>query len=128
MEEEESNIILFPKEKIVSTHDSKLTLPQTIEEVKTNLSIIHYAYINELLELVLPQIANQLSAAGFNVGFGEDVKDSALFVESFRSLLCRQYGISHPLQKLAVDLFEEDADSSLRMVNSVDLKFYSETE
>jgi len=123
---EDNNVLLFPKERIANNQNvghRKVCIPQSVDEVKSNLQLMHHVYINEILENILPMISAQLGTVGFAVTGNNDIKHGALFVESFRSMLCQQYNISHPFQKLAENLFEEEATGELRLANDINMKF-----
>ena len=114
------NIIQFPHTKIANSLNvgsNATSMPMTL---------IHHAAIDEMLETLLPIISNRLHEAGFLFGKEGTLKEGALFIEAFRSMLDAQYHIAHPFQKLADELFVFDTDGALRLKNSVNLKFYNE--
>jgi hypothetical protein len=126
--DDDSNVVLFPVNRIANSQNvgiKQLCIPKTVEDVKSNLKLMHHVYINEVLERILPMISSQLGSIGFSMEMigKNDLKDGALFVESFRSMLCKQYDISHPFQKLADELFEMEATGELKLVNDVNMKF-----
>lgn len=117
---ENSNIIQFPNTKIANS------LNVGSNGTSMPMSLIHHAAIDDMLETILPIISNRLHAAGFVFGKEGTLKEGALFVEAFRSMLDAQYHIAHPFQKLADEVFVIDTDGSIRLNNSVNIKFYNE--
>jgi len=123
----DDNIILFPKNRIANNesvgYQPKIAIPQTVDEVKSNIKLLHHAYINEIVETILPMISAQLTTIGCTITTEQDLKDGALFIESFRSLLCKRFEISHPFQTLANNLFNEEEGGELRLNNDLNMKF-----
>ena len=120
----EDNVLIFPTKFPVLFSVVEENVPIiSLEDIKTNVKLLHAVYINDVLETILPIISNQLTAAGFGIGSDSSLKDGALFVESLRAMLCKQYGIDHPFNRIAEALFEESADGALRMVNKIEINF-----
>jgi hypothetical protein len=122
MDANNNNVLIFPSKFPVNFPTEEKVPIKTLEDIRTNITLLHAVYINEVIETVLPIISNQLGAAGFTIGSEASLKDGALFVESFRAMLCKQYGIYHPFHKLAEGLFQED-EGALRMVAKIDINF-----
>ena len=59
---------------------------------------------------MMPLMFNQLDIAGFGLQEDEteDVRYGAFIVEALRSLMLEHYGIYHPFQTLAKNVFEKD--------------------
>ena len=79
-------------------------------------------------------IFNQLDIAGFGLDDEDeednDVKDGAFIIEALRSYMCKYYGIYHPFQKIAENIFEpkeDDEEGSYRIVDELSLNL-KETE
>ena len=123
MIDDNDNVLLFPQIPVSISVPEESIPVKTVEDIKSNISMLHAVYINEIIETVLPTLSNQLTAAGFSIGSGASLKDGALFVESLRAMLCKQYGIHHPFNKLAEALFQEDDQGALRMVANLDVNF-----
>jgi hypothetical protein len=90
-------------------------------------------HIQETLTNVIPMIFNQLDISGFSLdeedpSEDESIKDGALIVESIRSFMCKFYGIEHPFQTLAKNVFEADdkEPETLNIVNSLNIKLKEE--
>lgn len=102
-----NNIIMFPV-KNQNPHG-----PQTIEEVADKLYAVRQVHIQETLELVVPKLFENFSIAGFSPDDDDSflfLKDGAMIVEAARSFLCKISGISHPLQLIAENMFEQTDD------------------
>jgi hypothetical protein len=99
-------------------------VPQSAEEVDKNIENVQLYHISETIDAVLPLIFNTLSASGFDLTKNNEIKNGALLVESLRSVMCQCYGIDHPLQKIAEELFrKEDDDGLLSMNESLHIDF-----
>lgn len=110
-----NNVIQFPGKS--SRHP-----PQTLEEVEENLDLVRQVHIQETLELVVPKLFESFSMAGFG---GDDesneyLKHGAMVVEAARSFLCKVSGMSHPLQLIAENMFEQiDDEGNLEVSDKV---------
>jgi len=118
MENTSNNVIEFPIKNInIIKH----------EDVDINMLTVKLNHINETLALVLPLVFNNLELAGFNLEpENEDnndinIKDGTLIVESLRSLLCKYYGLYHPFQDIADNVFLDDDD--LTITDFINIKF-----
>lgn len=110
-----NNVIMFP----VKNHRG----PQTLEEVVDSLDMVRQVHIQETLELVVPKLFENFSMAGFSPDDEDSlefIKDGALVVEAARSFLCKISGISHPLQLIAENMFEQtDEEGSLEVSEKI---------
>jgi hypothetical protein len=110
-----NNIILFP--------GKNLRGPQTIEEVADNMDMVRQVHIQEALEVVMPRLFESFSVAGFQPDEDEEekyMKHGAMIVEAARSFLCKVSGLSHPLQLIAENLFEQvDEEGNLEVSDKV---------
>lgn len=110
-----NNVILFPLK-------SSRPPPLTMEQVEENLDLVRQVHIQETLELVMPKVFESFSMAGFGT---EDesmdcLKHGAMIVESARSFLCKLSGLSHPLQLIAENMFEQvDDEGNLEVSDKV---------
>lgn len=99
-----SNVVKFP---------TTTRKPVTLEEI----NILNTQYKLEQVDAVAEDLYEDLFIKMYNYGFDiskEPVaKDVAMVVESIKSLLCKSYGIEHPLH-LAVDklISEKDANDN----------------
>lgn len=118
MEFTTDNIIPFPKKNLNS---SGVSTPQSIDEVEETVDLVRQVHIQQTLEQVIPMLFDNLSLAGFQPANEMDfLKDGALVVEATRSFLNKTYSISHPLQFIAENLFEQvDADGNLEVSDKV---------
>jgi len=120
-----NNIVLFPQRD-----NPRNIMPQTIEEVIENMDDVRQVHIQESLENMMPMLFDRLSLAGFNLD-DEDpniTKHGALVVESVRSFLCRVYGMEHPLQIIANNLFETDDDGNLSIAENIRITITNTSE
>jgi hypothetical protein len=117
-----NNIVQFPKE-----YNGPLINGISIEEINENVNMVKYYHIQETIENLVPIIFNTLEVSGFDVIYDEDdisnISDGALIVESIRAILCRHYGIFHPFQVIAENVFEEDDEGagSLKIKDSLNI-------
>ena len=118
----ESNVIQFPNRgKPVHQAPSE-------EEITTNVSLMKLNHIQETLNTLVPMMFNNIELAGFQLipeedEMDENILDSALVVEALRSLLCKHYGMKHPFQKLASELFLPDAGGGFKMTKALIVEF-----
>ena len=111
-----NNVILFPRSKSSSSQ-----FPKSIEEIEDNIDTVRQAHIQQTLEQVVPMLFDNLALAGFQTA-DEMVflKDGALVVEAARSFLNKIYGMTHPLQIIAENLFDKvDDEGSLEVSTKV---------
>lgn len=110
-----NNVIMFPVKNSRG--------PQTLEEVVDSLDMVRQVHIQETLELVVPKLFENFSMAGFSPDDEDSlefIKDGALVVEAARSFLCKISGISHPLQLIAENMFEQtDEEGSLEVSEKI---------
>lgn len=117
-----NNIVQFPKE-----YNGPLINGVSIEEINENVNMVKYYHIQETIENLVPIIFNTLEISGFDVIQDEEdlgnLSDGALIVESIRAILCRHYGIFHPFQVIAENVFEEDDEGagSLKIKDSLNI-------
>ena len=112
------NVIPFPRKRQSALGD---TAPQSMEEVEDTVDVVRQAHIQQTLEQVIPMMFDNLSLAGFQptdeMAF---LKDGALIVEAARSFLNKTYGMSHPLQLIADNLFVQiDSEGNLEVSDKV---------
>lgn len=110
-----NNIIQFPGK-------NSRPPPLTLEQVEENLDLVRQIHIQETLELVMPKLFESLSMAGFAADdeSNEYLKHGAMIVESARSFLCKLSGLSHPLQLIAENMFEQvDDEGNLEVSDKV---------
>jgi len=119
-----NNIVLFPQRD-----NPRNIMPQTIEEVIENMDDVRQVHIQESLENMMPMLFDRLSLAGFNLDEDDPniTKHGALVVEAVRSFLCRVYGMDHPLQIIANNLFEADDDDNLSLAENIRITITDKT-
>lgn len=113
------NVIPFPRK--VQTSLGTVSPPQNMEEVEETVDIVRQAHIQQTLEQVIPMLFDNLALAGFQpVDEMTFLKDGALIVEAARSFLNKIYGMQHPLQLIADNLFEQiDSEGNLEVSDKV---------
>lgn len=114
-----NNVIRFPKAPQPSYN--VVAAPQSIEEVEETVDVVRQVHIQQTLEQVIPMLFDNLALAGFQpVDEMEFLKDGALVVEATRAFLNKVYGMSHPLQIIAENLFEQvDSEGNLEVSDSI---------
>lgn len=122
MSKTSNNIVSFPK-KHVAGKDIK-----NLEEIQYNLEMMHHYHIQETILNLAPIIFNTLDVAGFGLDEeGEkDIKDGAFVIEALRSLMCKYYGIYHPFQDIAENIFYpegEEEEGVYKIAKKINLKF-----
>lgn len=112
-----NNVIPFPRPK----SSSGLQFPKSLEEVEDTVDTVRQAHIQQTLEQVVPMLFDNFALAGFQPADEmEFLKDGALIVEAARAFLNKVYGLSHPLQLIAENLFEQvDSEGSLEVSDKV---------
>jgi len=124
-----NNVIVFPKNN-PKVLDSRNT---SIEEVQNSINIARHYHIQETISNIAPLIFNQLEVSGFNFPEEtdeEDIKEGAFIVESLRSLMCSYYGIYHPFQRVADNIFvpDEEEEGALRIVDLLEINLKNDTK
>jgi hypothetical protein len=115
-----NNVVVFPKSYVHPTDQQKL------EDIQHNLEMMKQYHIQETITNLAPMIFNQLDIAGFGLAeedIDEDIKDGAFIIEALRSLMCKHYGIYHPFQVLAENVFSvnEDEEGVFKIVDSINI-------
>jgi hypothetical protein len=97
-----NNVISFPR-----AINPKLPV---LEDIQHNLDMMKHYHIQETIFNMMPIMFNQLDIAGFGLEEDEkeDVRYGAFIVEALRSLMLEHYGIHHPFQTLAKNVFEKE--------------------
>jgi hypothetical protein len=120
-----NNVIAFPSKKV----SIPTVGPQSDAEVALNVSQVKFNHINETLSVIVPMIFSNIELAGFDFLPDDEndddpnLKDGALLVETLRSILCKYYGISHPLQCVADELFVKEDDGSFTLAETLVIDF-----
>ena len=86
-----AKIIQFPKEKMK-------TPPQSKKELDAELLNNKVAYVDDVANHYSSSVFNKLSMHGFNVDDEDFIKDYAYTIESLKSCLLRNVGVTHPIQ------------------------------
>lgn len=123
-----NNVILFPKKNVKSSG-----LNYSVEEIEHNVEMMKHYHIQETIANIAPMIFNHLDISGFTLSEEDDLddlKDGAFVIESLRSLMCKYYGINHPFQKLAENVFipDQNEDGVLKIVDKLDINLKKSEE
>ena len=114
-----NNIIIFPRE------NKNIQKQKSVEEINQNIEMMKHYHIQETITNIIPIVFNQLEIAGFQVSSEDstDVKDGAFIVESLRSLMCKYYGIYHPFQQIADQVFspDDEEENTLKIVDAINI-------
>jgi hypothetical protein len=112
------NVIPFPRKRQSPLGEMA---PQSMEEVEDTVDVVRQAHIQQTLEQVIPMMFDNLALAGFQpIDEMVFLKDGALIVEAARSFLNKVYGMSHPLQIIADNLFVQlDSEGNLEVSDKV---------
>ena len=86
------NIIQFPKEKM-------RTPPQSKKELDAELLNNKVAYVEDVASHYASSVFNKLAMHGFNVDDDNFIKDYAYVIETLKSCLLRNVGVTHPIQQ-----------------------------
>lgn len=121
-----NNVITFPKQNANPSESQKL------EEIHHNLDMMKHYHIQETVLNLAPLIFNHLDIAGFGLSEDEDddIKDGAFIIESLRSIMFKHYGMYHPFQDIANNIFSEEKDDEgvFKIVDSINIEFKKEDE
>ena len=124
------NVIQFPKKK-----NGIAAAPVDMEDVENKILNLRFHHINETLAEVIPNLFASLESAGFvfdEEGEEEkDLRDGAFLVESIRSILCKRYGIPHPFQEIADEVFhmsKDGEDTRFIIAKELNIKFRNNPE
>ena len=124
-----NNVVNFPKKNINSPEETS----KKLEEIQHNIEMMQHYHIQETILNLAPIIFNQLDVAGFGLAEGEedeDIKDGAFIIESLRSMMCKYYGIYHPFQRVAENIFEEKLsdEGAYKIVDKIELDLREDIE
>lgn len=93
--EKPTNIIDFPKKRKFN--------PESNEDLQRELLDNKMAYVDELIEFYTAQLVGKFAMHGFKIYDEAFLKDFAFSIETIRSGLYRNMGVSHPFQKMMDD-------------------------
>lgn len=107
MDEDNSNIVTFPREKLrtPSNIQSQEDLLQQIEDYKMS-------FADDIAEILSNHIFGELGRSGINFEGNIDAlfPSMILVTQAIQSLHLKGTGVYHPLQDFAEDAFSEDGD------------------
>ena len=112
-----NNVLLFPGIKKF-TAIKKQDVDRNIEEVRSY-------HVQEVINVLIPQIFTQLNMAGFTPKTEEDefsIKEGAFIVEAIRSHMYSHYGMNHPFQRIVDKVFIQDKEDEGTLIVAKSLK------
>jgi hypothetical protein len=119
-----SNIIPFPKQKIIKNENKEINIEEVIENVETAKQF----HIQETLSTILPILFNQIELSGFYSDTSSDEDDEkgllygVFIVESIKAMLSKHYNIHHPFQNLINNIFIKDESSgTYKLVDKINV-------
>ena len=112
MTQHSNNIVVFP---------SRMKGPVNNRQVVDSINTVRYNHVNETLDMVVPQLLNNIELAGFPVTgneetlldsdkFEQNIKSCSLIVEAVRAVLMKHYDMYHPFQVLAQQAFVKNIE------------------
>jgi hypothetical protein len=120
-----ANVIeLQNKNNVIQFPGTTREIPKDEKDVVQRVDNIKHLHIQEVLSTMVPIIFNQMATAGFDfiddeeTGEVNNVKDGAFLVEALRSIMLKHYGIDHPMQILAENLFNHDENSGVLLLRN----------
>ena len=114
-----AQIISFPVKNPRST-------PMSDDESLAAVETMKSQHIQETLLAISPMLFERLHAAGFDFSdFQSDneLKYGSFLIESLHSLLCKCYGLYHPFQTVAENIFVRDEEEDFTVADELHLKF-----
>lgn len=120
------NIISFPESRIVREDPNAGIKPIDHEEIKARVQLMNHLHVQEVIETLMPIVFSQLTIGGFDFSEDADIKDAAFITEAIRSVLCKQKQIDHPFQKVADQIFIDENDGILSVVDTLNINFKPE--
>jgi hypothetical protein len=113
-----ANVIeLQNKNNVIQFPGTTREIPKDEKDVVQRVDNIKHLHIQEVLSTMVPIIFNQMATAGFDF-IDDEVKDGAFLVEALRSIMLKHYGIDHPMQILAENLFNHDENSGVLLLRN----------
>lgn len=105
-----NNVIQFPRQAIkYPARTGELfndVKPDALKEVKDIYYLLKAKKSEEIVGMLLPLLTQGFAAYGINLSETKNTLNIALMVESIRSGIYGYFGIDHPLQPLANQLFQ----------------------
>lgn len=118
------NIVIFP----FKDHH-KIAPPATVEEVKDLAEGLRYNQIEQVMEVVFPQLLENISFCGVSVN-DASIKEHIFLHETIRATLCSYYGIAHPILDIVEKFTKKSQDGNEYIIdtNSLNRKRKPKTE
>jgi hypothetical protein len=120
-----SNIILFPPSRVVNPTRSALRsedVPKSIEHINNATSLLKIKRIDQIMEEMLPVIAQGFLTKGVVLNKQNEMKPCAFMIETIRSVVCMHFGIRHPFHELAENIFHQDNATGIITVKEIAVK------
>lgn len=106
----QNNVVQFPLDRVA--HPARATInalrpPEAVAEIKDVYYLLKARKAEEIVQVLLPLIAQGFMAYGITLNDKINSRNVALMLESIRSAVHGYLGLEHPLQPLAGNLFIE---------------------
>lgn len=107
-------VIPFPRHKI--KHPDKATinkageLPEAVGEIKDVYHLLKIKKVDDMMQILLPLMSQGFLAFGVQL---HNSKNVAFMFETIRSVLHAHFGLEHPFQNLADNLFRVDEHGNM---------------
>lgn len=122
-----NNVVHFPK-----PYQGPSINGNTKENIETNIEMMKHFHVQETISTVIPILFAQLEISGFPIDEENDkfdIKDSIFIVETLRAILCKYYGIDHPIQRVIENIFEGEVESGmLKITKNLNIEFKNTEE
>lgn len=104
-----SNILIFPtKNKVVLTEQQK----------KDNEMFIKYERIEYVVDDIVENMLICLNKNNIELAeTAKTAKEFAFCVEAIKSLICSNYQVKYPVQKIAAKLFKSSGDNTITLIS-----------
>ncbi len=116
-EKNTDNVVMFPLDKIVNPMNTALgsnNVPQNLQEIIEVTTVLKIQKIDQIMDITMSSISKVFIA--FGISFNKDINQHVGFaIEALRSLLFKFFGMHHPLQDLAINIFQTDTDGKMML-------------
>ena len=112
-----TNVVMFPIERIVNPINTALgsnNVPKTLDEIAEVTTNIKIRKINEVMEILMNSMSKTLTMCGITFNTNHS-KHLGFAIEAIRSMLFSFFGVFHPLQDLANNIFEQDEKGKMTL-------------
>lgn len=115
---EPSNILHFPKKKVMNSSDFSGGPVETQEDVNERIQAVKHIHIDGVLEAIIETVIQQLIVGGFDT-CEDDAKGVAFVAESIRSLMSLKYDIYHPFHDIMEEILIQNDDDVFVLADNI---------